>query len=399
MATFTSSDVITDILGLLIATRLQIAYPISPMATHDTLPILAPAPQRPAADFATVLRWEETEEFDQTEHQPDTSKLYDTLAQTGARRQYISVEDRPVAGCSDNKHWNADDDTAYMNQAPPWPPAPELIANPPNWGLPAYHSVARPLVVAEYPSYGNATEFSNDWSDEYAAGLFDQPSSPSMHSNHELSWDMRPASVGPREDDKDVAAADEEDATGYFVGRDGTAWPLPPHEFMPSDDRARDRQLDATDPGEPSPTSESQWSESGYRLVWSAEDWSEDDSETGRHSSAPGSDRYASGSEDGGWYSPISQPPTPPDIPHTAPSLADLGWQWYASFGRDLDDPASHTRYLSQKDAEGCDTGGYFLGRDGTLWPLPPPPPPVFMPPKVARGRRGLPKALSTIAR
>ncbi|KAI8986771.1 hypothetical protein BD414DRAFT_486996 [Trametes punicea] len=265
---------------------------------------------------------------------------------------------------------------ALVNQAPPWPPAPELIANPPNWGLPTCSNVAAQRCMGDP---GAETHVS--------APLADCSERSSRYSS-------TGGRAGYQQEPKGTAQ--------YFIGRDGNAWPMPPSECMPGG-------------GGPSSLHPSRSSrlEPRCRIVWSADDCEddqagdaliprtrEDDSSGVMHSSLSPSAMSDSSSPQS-HRSPIDVAPTPPDVPHETQSLAELGRQWYATWGKEVG--AASEEFLSRstqstpdielEDTEGVywDTGGYFLGSDGSLWPLPPPPP-THHPPKLARGRRRLPK-------
>ncbi|KAI9063528.1 hypothetical protein FKP32DRAFT_1676241 [Trametes sanguinea] len=378
------------------------------MSLYTTLPIFAPAPQRPAADFATVLGWREPEDNLCGEDQSVKQDSPNISNYTGASTQALPTEHRWVAQRRATARYGAIGEPALVNQAPPWPPAPELIANPPSWGLPTHSSVAPPLSVAAHADW-DATDSRSSWSDTPTSSLSGIASQWFDDEDEDLSWDTRSSSVEAGEGDKDISA---EDATRFFIGRDGTAWPLPPPEFMPVEDILSPEPLDSTERS--SFSSECDWSRPGYRVVWSASQWDEGSAEVEHTPSTDFTDASFSDSDDGAsspcppyHHSPSSEsldwsPATPPDLPSMALPLAELGLQWYASFGRDIDDPASCSSKdgplsddTGDKDADDWEAGGYFLGRDGTLWPLPPPPPPVLAPPKIERGRKRLPKVLS----
>ncbi|KAJ2987211.1 hypothetical protein NUW54_g9494 [Trametes sanguinea] len=131
-------------------------------------------------------------------------------------------------------------------------------------------------------------------------------------ADEELSWDTRSSSVETGEGDKDISA---EDATRFFIGRDGTAWPLPPPEFMPREDILSPEPLDSTERS--SFSSECDWSRPGYRVVWSASQWDEGSAEVERTPSTDSTvEASFSDSDDGAWspcppyhHSPSSESP------------------------------------------------------------------------------------------
>ena len=93
------------------------------------------------------------------------------------------------------------------DEAPAWPPAPELVANPPNWGkVQTANTMATPAVIL-HPS-----PQSDDG--EYAP----PPGLPSSALGLNLPPIAPRGTVSP----------------GYFIGSDGTEWPIPPPECMPS---------------------------------------------------------------------------------------------------------------------------------------------------------------------
>ncbi|KAL7284113.1 hypothetical protein ACG7TL_001393 [Trametes sanguinea] len=404
MATFAFSNVISDITSLLFASGLQDRRTTSYMAPHAILPIVAPAPQRPAADFAIVLGWTEPEDDLCREEKSSKNSFAHTSDYMGASTLALHTEHRCVAQCPAATSYSAVEEAALVNQAPPWPPAPELIANPPSWGLQTRSSVTPPLSLVADADW-DATESRSSRADAPSSSLSEIASQWFKDDDEGLTYDTRSSSVGST----DNLAASEEDATRFFIGRDGTAWPLPPQECMPRVLPAE--PLDS--PEESSSSSECAWSPPGYRVVWSASQWDEGSPEI-KHTLSMETDASSfNDADDGTWspcppyhHSPSSEsldwsPATPPDLPSTALPLAELGLQWYASFGRDLDDPASRpyqdaldSGKSDDKEVDVWEAGGYFLGRDGTLWPLPPPPPPILAPPKIERGRKRLPKVL-----
>ena len=74
------------------------------------------------------------------------------LRSGGLYTQRLLAQARIAAhGAAESGHALDVQKPARVNEAPPWPPAPELIANPPNWGVPAAAEVAPPSWVASDP--------------------------------------------------------------------------------------------------------------------------------------------------------------------------------------------------------------------------------------------------------
>lgn len=282
----------------------------------------------------------------------------------------------------------------------------------------------------------DATESNNDWSDA---------SSQSGSLIHVFDvkgrgWDSESTSGSSSEDNSQEDMDDEDEdtcATGFFIGRDGNEWPMPPPECMP-------RGYLATHPSpyerlgtcSPMTATDATDSLSGYeaytsadedvlaleaiegRVVWSAEGYdgfSDEDEELegdqlgyASHTTPP-SLSHSVGNSPASGFAPSSSHPSAPPTPTSHCSLAELGRQWYASFGKDLQPspsssspdsyappmslvppsttaPDSCWRPCVKDDTRAGETmqrvhrraseeQRYFLGRDGSAWPLPPPPP------------------------
>ncbi|OJT01707.1 hypothetical protein TRAPUB_7763 [Trametes pubescens] len=407
-------DVIVDINDILRA--LQAHDQHKPSLQYDRppglpFPIAVPAPQRPPSDFATILLWEEPEEERPASEMEDTyvhnKDAY--LRSGGLYTQRLLAGTRAMATSfrRDQYRARATADSTTSNEAPPWPPAPELIASPPNWGL------------ATTPGQSEGTPAN---ADSDATGSDDD-------------WSTNGWSSGDSSQEETDGEAEDTCATGYFIGRDGMEWPMPPPECMPGG-------FLSTHPspygrlGTCSPTTAAD-SLSGYdtsedgdaeleavegRVVWSAEGYdgysdSDSDSEEydaldgyaidqlghPNHSPPPPLSHSAGNSPSSGFApSPATHPSAPSTpVPHGL-SLAELGRQWYASFGKDLNpvppstsSTGSYTPHMSlgpaphlcwrphvEEDTRArkahhkpSEEQRYFLGRDGSAWPLPPPPP------------------------
>ncbi|KAI0349574.1 hypothetical protein OH77DRAFT_1514843 [Trametes cingulata] len=160
--------------------------------------------------------------------------------------------------------------------------------------------------------------------------------------------------------------ASSDEGTETFIGRDGTHWPMPPKECRPS---------------------------GGWASVATTI------SKCSETSSSPSSLVSATTPE---YSSTEDELDTPPPPQSSAPSLAELGRDWYSSFGQELGarppdgrssgwnmplttgamrglqhlDPVvggdgGHLAHFGLE--KGADAGTtFFIGRDGNHWPLPP---------------------------
>ncbi|KAI0372057.1 hypothetical protein BV20DRAFT_140307 [Pilatotrama ljubarskyi] len=428
MAALAFPDVIADITSLLLALQANFQPKTASTPELMPLPIVAPAPQRPAADFATVLGWREPEHEPQGRATSPTHPINDGYLRSGGLyTQRVLARGRLVAAyAAQCEYAHAMNVPALVNQAPPWPPAPELIANPPDWGHPLPGETVAPQWYAPEVTYTDATERIEGYDEALTAGS--EPTSlasQSTRDGREERWDAASSQTSVASD-----ASYEECATGYFVGRDGTVWPLPPHECMPgSHPSPYELLLDATKPRQSQACSpmvldasldagpvalEVLGVEAGTLPSPSVAALHVQDSlEAGGpwSGSRPGSQESSSSVAS-------SEPPVTPSsgAAMSVPSLADLGRQWYDSFGKDLhavlSNPQTGLRSCSSTEmAEGlldpvrdfiqveevffpppykretespripdvqaqCTLmDAYVLGRNGCLWPYPPPPP------------------------
>ncbi|KAI0674404.1 hypothetical protein C8Q78DRAFT_989347 [Trametes maxima] len=351
MPACTFPNVIADINALLLSVKLQVPLDSVAMYKSPPLPIVAPAPQRPKEDYATILNWKE-----------DVEELY---------------------------HYNTSDASAVDDGAPPWPPVLNF----------ATHQPRAPQPSSSVGANGAGCSFEDDeWSDTsselYEAELehrVDDP--PDEYDEYESN-----------EEDSDEESTNSKGsgggrcATGFFIGRDGTAWPMPPPECMPGSSPSPYQQTTARDRSHPShkmpkPPSSAQVVPRPSRVA-----------------AAPGSplSPLTSPSPPGSSTSPTSEaasppssspyPATPPDAPTSGcPSLIDLGRQWYASFGKALGarfGGRSSPMRLSERSPLAIESRGplqspppsspsmgrmdsetHVVGRHGLVWPRPPPPP------------------------
>ncbi|KAI0777783.1 hypothetical protein BD413DRAFT_610083 [Trametes elegans] len=424
MSSHLFTDVNTDTNSLLLFLGPRASPPPLPRAVHASLPVIAPAPQRPAADFATILCWEESEDTPQhnLEGTQPTNDAY--LKSGGLYMQNLFAQGRIMAKYAEGiYHQEAMSDPALMNQAPPWPPAPELVANPPDWGRPMQNAVTPPALSSASRALDVARPSDTcSWS-----SMGSNVSSKPSDFLGERSWDTDGTSAYSEDGDED-GVADDEYATGWFVGRDGSLWPVPPPECAPAGYKFPRKRAAATATAASCaatgiPTflvgdcgAQSCNPEPAGLVVWAADTAGWDSDDSSMSSVSPSRSHTAS---------PPSPelPTTPPDV-GSAPSLADLGRQWYASFGKDIGAPPLSASFdprpfvppatTAQSSApeevpgtfrRGRGVGsrgaspvpgpgkhpGYFVGRDGIVWPLPPPPPVAYSS-RNERGRTRIPK-------
>ncbi|KAI0659254.1 hypothetical protein C8Q70DRAFT_933625 [Cubamyces menziesii] len=367
MAALLCADVIANTNALTLSEKLQALWATLSEESDETVAIVAPAPQRPAADFATILHWEESDEdANGVEMLPPPHHNDAYLQSGGLYTQRLLARGRIMARyATEIDYMHAMSNPALVNQAPPWPPAPEHIADALTWGAPAHGEVAPHAYAPEDSDMETGTSVGGT-SDDWSAPSFGWAACSQYTSGDEdTRWESRTSSLLYEGSD-----SEDECATGFFLGRDGTAWPIPPPECMPHDRSAEDlRDSDtASERGQPEC-----W------VVWSAED---DEHSAGSRSPGLGSECSAGGSEqsstlesEGSWAKRTSPPATPPDVP-----LADLGLLWYTSFGKELGVSAALDTFIDDRlvpspAPASFATDGFFLGRDGSLWPLPPSPP------------------------
>ncbi|KAI0336847.1 hypothetical protein GY45DRAFT_1365782 [Cubamyces sp. BRFM 1775] len=385
MATLLCANVIANTNALTLSEKLRALWATLSDEPTESVAIVAPAPQRPAADFATILHWEESDKgVDGDKLMPPQHHNNAYLHSGGLYTQRLLACGRVMARyATEIDYVHAMNNPALANQAPPWPPAPEHIADALTWGAPVNSGVAPPA---------HAPQDSDMETGASASGTGDDWSAPSFgwvvpgqdtSSDEETEWEGLTSSLL-----FDAADSEDECATGFFIGRDGTAWPVPPRECMPHNipvEGFRDSH----------PTS--QHAQPECRIVWSAEHSDSDlgsdsdsdsDSDTTGSQSPPLDFEYSAADSERSSPSTTqgSQPSTPPDVP-----LANLGLLWYTSFGKELGlsttlnvhshdrasppPPPIETLAEEAQRAGLFDTGGFFLGRDGSLWPLPPSPP------------------------
>ncbi|EIW55615.1 uncharacterized protein TRAVEDRAFT_22110 [Trametes versicolor FP-101664 SS1] len=437
------ADVIVDIKDILRALQTYDQHKPSTSTQYDRppglpFPIAMPVPQRTPGHFATILTYEEPE----AERPASSSAVEDSYVQhkddyLRSGGEYTQRLLTLARGTATSFRKDIYRDSTTSNEAPPWPPAPELVANPPNWGFVATTSHSG---NTSEDAEMDATESDNDWSDA---------SSQSGSLIHVFdvkgrAWDSESTSGSSSEDSSHGETDDEDEntyATGYFIGRDGTQWPMPPPECMPggylSTHPSPNERMGTWSPTTPTDATESLSGYEAYtsadedvlaleaiegRVVWSAEGYESGSSDTDfdederleddrleypSHLTPPLS--YSVGNSPASGFAPSPTHPSAPSTPTAHLSLAELGRQWYASFGKDLQpspsnsSPDSYAPPMSlvppsttAQDScwgppfEGKTRSGrtmrkvhhraieeqcYFLGRDGSAWPLPPPPP------------------------
>ncbi|KAI0646404.1 hypothetical protein C8Q79DRAFT_667765 [Trametes meyenii] len=331
--------------------------------------------------------------------------------------------------------------TALVNQAPPWPPVLNVAAYQPR--------APQPPTVSPGANEADRSFEDDEWSDTSSELYEYEKNHRYVDTCEEQSWSTEWTTL-PDEFDYDDDESDEEDepkgsggelpecATGFFIGRDGTAWPMPPPECMPgaspspyqqdiASDRSRESSRESAHPGlkeathtgpnrgrdtRPKPLMR-RWANTTHSVSRSAQKpigkppspdavgtevgmVRSPESSSPTSPSPPGSlAPTLSDSVSPPSYSPI--PSTPPDE-SSYPSLADLGRQWYASFGKALGaqfgiggaypqcppqrapraiEPQglSESSSLSYSSMGGFNSETHVVGRHGLVWPRPPPPP------------------------
>ncbi|KAL1943905.1 hypothetical protein VTO73DRAFT_3723 [Trametes versicolor] len=360
------ADVIVDIKDILRALQTYDQNKPNTSTQYDRppglpFPIAMPVPQRTPGHFATILTYEEPE-AERPASSSAVEDLYvqhkdDYLRSGGEYTQRLLTLARGTA-TSFRKDLYRDSTTS--NEAPPWPPAPELVANPPNWGFVATTSHSG---NTSEDAEMDATESDNDWSDA---------SSQSGSLIHVFDvkgrgWDSESTSGSSSEDNSQEDMDDEDEdtcATGFFIGRDGTQWPMPPPECMPggysSPHRSSYERLGTSSPTTATDATDSLSGYEAYtsadedvlaleaiegRVVWSAEgyDGSSDEDEAFEANQlgyashyTPPSLSFSAGNSPASGFAPSPTHPSAPLTPTPHLSLAELGRQWYASFGKDL---------------------------------------------------------------
>ncbi|KAI0360571.1 hypothetical protein OH77DRAFT_1517041 [Trametes cingulata] len=448
MAALAFPDVIADITSLFLALQANFHPKTEPTCEVTPLPILAPAPQRPAADFATVLGWEASED-DLESNAPIHTTNDGYLKSGGVYIQRVLAAGRIIARyATECQYAHAMSEPSLVNQAPPWPPAPEHIASSPDWGQPKHPDAAvAPQAYSPEVTYIDATELFEDEHDHswLACGHTDFALHVMGDRRKEI-WDTELTSCTSEDSEYDGCA------TGFFIGHDGTAWPLPPRECMPGSHPLPYEPLDAPKPrrsNAKSPGTVDTALCGALRLLGV-----EAGARTHCPSAAvhrgkklpvlPPTTRFRRSvspeSSSSSSMSSVSLRPLGPETPfgpgldmragpgldmHVSPdpsSFAELGRQWYASFGKDLHPPTWHRidsrgSGASASSAMGHSEGGcahqeaprepdvgevfhligspqtppglrvhephgtranlwaYISGRDGSPWPCPPSPP------------------------
>ncbi|KAH9896966.1 hypothetical protein C8Q73DRAFT_789257 [Cubamyces lactineus] len=388
MATLFCANVIADTNTLTLSAKLQALWATLSEEPNECVAIAAPAPQRPAADFATILHWEESDEdTDGDDLMPPKHHNDAYLHSGGLYTQRVLARGRIMARyATEIDYMHAMNDPALANQAPPWPPAPEHVADALTWGAPASIGVA-PHAYAPQDGDIETGASVSDTSDDWSA-----PSFGWTACIHDASGDEESSWGGFASSRYEDADSEDECATGFFIGHDGTAWPMPPPECLPHGCSAGggSKEIDSA----------SERMQPECWIVWSAAD--EEDHSAGSHSptldfesSAGDSERSSPSTTEGSLVTPTSQPSAPQDVP-----LADLGRLWYTSFGKELGlsttldalidvgarSPPMPIEALAEEILPVCSlpeassvrlfaADGFFLGRDGSLWPLPPSPP------------------------
>ena len=184
---------------------------------------VAPRPERGPESFAKILHWREEEGGSPhaigsangyREHEVSIVSVARAIAGADASQYTCSggvLVSRVLTKCwemaraiKDDVHQRTMNDPGF--EAPQWPAETELVFNPPQWGS---NTTFDPFCDEEevvYPHHRVAP----------------QPTTSCGLSSR--------TTVGHIHDSGPTSATDP----GFFVGRDGSRWPLPPPECMPS---------------------------------------------------------------------------------------------------------------------------------------------------------------------
>lgn len=358
--------------GMLRAAGLVVPVSLKPRVVIPQR-FVVPRPQKGPDSYAQILKWKEEEDVlpreisrdaGYREHQVSAT-LCGVVAIGTHTSKYLRhggiYESRVLFKCREMAQQMKNDgyrrtmnDPRFMNEAPQWPPSVDLVFNPPQWG-------------AE-----NAPPLFDPFQEDGGDVQLPAPQSATICGLAESS---------PLEHDSNTIASSTA-TPGFFIGRDGTQWPLPPAEFMPT--------APIRPPGLPAP-------QRGYRALperVASSDRSDDPKSRDRDSHTHGSPQTTSGSSPAsssvGLVTPENK--SEPIFSYRPDPRAGVigegrpkhGGRMSSKVAKEKSFAGGHTNALgldldtsrdveTRKSAPDTDPEvGFFRGRDGNWWPLPP---------------------------
>ncbi|KAI0787659.1 hypothetical protein C8Q74DRAFT_1366496 [Fomes fomentarius] len=323
--------------------------------------------------YAQIFNWEEEEDVSPCEISRGAEyREHQYLRHGGIYESRVLSKCREMAQQMKNDGYRRTmNDPRFVNEAPQWPPSADLVFNPPQWGAEIAPPPFDPFQEDEGDVQCPAPQSAK------ICGLAE--SSPLEHNS------------------KTIASSTA--TPGFFIGRDGTQWPLPPAEFMP------------TAPIHPPGL------QRGHRALperVASSDRSDDPKSRDRDGHTHGSPQTTSGSSPAsssvGLVTPENK--SEPIFSYRPDPRAGVigegrpkhGGRMSSKVAKEKSFAGGHTNALgldlyafrdvgTRKSSRDTDPEvGFFRGRDGNWWPLPPMEVLLASVGHVHRGRNPVPK-------